>query len=98
MRDQRTAQRVQGRNGGDAMPSLVVPREHARVVEVPVPDLLSAFEMAKQPQPVEIPDLMSAFKRAAKPDVEQERESESVTLEQAKPPDLSSPDGPERGR
>jgi len=61
-----------------------------------VPDLLSSFETAKQPQPVEIPDLMSAFKRAAKPDSEQEAETEAMTLEQASPPDLSVQDGPER--
>lgn len=95
MRDQRTAQRIRSRDGGDVMPSLAIHRQAARNVEVPVPDVISSFEKARQPQPVEIPDLMSAFKRAAKPDAEHERESESVTLEQARPP---APEGPEPGK
>ena len=98
MRDQRTVQRVRSRDGGDAMPSLAELVDHSRTVETPIPDLLTSFERAKQQQPEEMPDLMSAFKRAAKPDSEREGDSGTVGLDRARPPELPSPDGPERGR
>jgi len=98
MRDQRTAQRVRSRDGGDAMPSLTELVVDRRKVETPIPDLLSSFENARQQQPEEIPDLLSAFKHAAKPESERERESGEVGLEGARPPDLTLPNGPERGR
>lgn len=98
MRDQRTAQRVRNRDGGDAMPSLTELVYDNRAIETPAPDVLSSFENARQQQPDEIPDLMSAFKRAAKPDAGREQESGAVGLERARPPDHSLPDGPDRGR
>lgn len=98
MRDQRTVQRVRSRDGGDAMPSLTQLVDQRPTVEIPPPDLLASFENARQQHPEEIPDLLSAFKRAAKPDGARERESGEVGLEQARPPDLPPPDGPERGR
>jgi hypothetical protein len=94
MRDQRTAQRIRNRDGGDAMPLLTELREDSRTVETPTPDLLSSFERVKQQQPVEMPDVLSAFKRAAKPDRERGGESGGAALDQAKPPDLPSSEGP----
>lgn len=98
MRDQRTVQRVRSREGCDAMPSLTELVDHRPTVEMPTPDLLVSFENERQQQPEEIPDLMSAFKRAARPDSERERESETLTLDPTRLPELPSPDGPERGR
>lgn len=98
MRDQRTAQRIRHRDGGDAMPSLAELVDHSRTVETPIPDLLTSFERAKQQRPEEMSDLMSAFKRAAKPDSEREGDSGTVGLDRARPPEWPSPDGPDRGR
>ena len=98
MRDQRTAQRVRNRDGGDAMPSLTELVADQRNIETPTPDLLSSFESARQQPPEEIPDLMSAFKRAARPDADRERDSVAVGLDRALPPESPSPDGPERSR
>lgn len=97
LRDQRRAFREQQR-GGDAMPSL----EHVARIETrahrPVLDVIDMFERAVSRSPSEPPDLLAAFKRAAKPDAEGERESGAATLERARPPDLPSPDAPERDR
>ena len=98
MRDQRTAQRIRSRDGGDAMPSLTELVDDHKKVETPIPDVLSSFENARQQQHEEFPDLLSAFKRAARPDSERERDSGSVGLDRARPPDQSLPDGPDRGR
>ena len=97
MRDQRKAQRIRSRDGGDAMPSLTELVDDHKKVETPIPDVLSSFENARQQQH-EFPDLLSAFKRAARPDSERERDSGSVGLDRARPPDQSLPDGPDRGR
>jgi len=96
MRDQRTVQRVRSRDGGNAMPSLTELVDDRRTAQTPVPDLLSSFENARRQQAEDIPDLLSAFKRAAKPDGERERESGSVGLEQASPPEYRGIDSPDR--
>ncbi len=87
MRDNKRDQRVRARGGDGVMPSLVeiVDREHSPPKRA-APDVLAAFEKAKNGQVTDAPDLMAAFERAAEASRKGNKERvESGSLEQAKP-------------
>lgn len=101
MRDQRTDQRIRDRGGEDVMPSL----EHLVAVEEAVEvrrevDLIAAFGKAKSKGPEGSSDLLGAFSRAAEDREESDGrdESESSSLDRARPPDWQPGGGPDSGR
>jgi len=100
-RDQKRDARVRGRPDPQAMPSLVEiaglePVARERVDE---PDLLSAFAKARDFTGNKAPDLLEAFERAAQARGEGDQGDASGNgLENARPPDVHKPEGPDRGR
>lgn len=91
-RDNKRHERVRTRGDDGSMPSLaqiagIDDKERARAA----PDLLSAFEKAKQPSQDGAPDLMAAFGRAAKErDENKEDDGSGSCLENDRPPNIGS--------
>lgn len=104
LRDQRTAQRVQARGGGDRM----APVEHLLAAPMPPPatdprqlrdDTLAAFEHARGGAAAEVPDLLAAFAHAVQEGTGRgEVGGAGDTLGLAAPPDGPQRGGPDRGR
>lgn len=99
MRDQRAEQRIRNRGEDGTMPSLVVLVEPARKNDAVTLDLSAGFMKATEARHTDIPDLLAAFGRAARGRTRSgEREESGTGLENARPPDVHTPDGPGRGR
>ena len=99
-RDNKRHERVRTRGDDGSMPSLAqIAGIDDKKRENAAPDLLKAFEKAKQPNQDAAPDLMAAFGRAAKErDENKEGNGSGSCLENARPPDMGSQERHDKDR
>ncbi|BBJ23069.1 relaxase/mobilization nuclease domain-containing protein [Candidatus Nitrotoga sp. AM1P] len=99
-RDNKRHERVRARGDDGSMPSLAqIAGIDNKKRERTAPDLLRAFDEAKQPSQDGAPDLMAEFRRAASERQEGEnRNGSGSSLENARPPEIEPSEKPHRNR